>query len=120
MKFLLDANMPRSSADMLRGFGHEVEDVREVLPPGAGDDSVAAHAKAGRLALITRDFDFADIRNYPPADYFGMVILGMPDDATAVQINRMLESFACNVDFLARLPGRLAIVESWRVRFRPA
>ena len=65
MKFLLDANMPRSAASLLRELGHQVEDVRDVLPPGADDSEVAAFAKSNQLVLITRDFDFADIRNYP-------------------------------------------------------
>jgi len=120
MKFLLDANLPRSTAALLRSLGHEVHDVRDVLPSGANDASVATHARTHQLALVTRDFDFADIRNYPPADYFGLVVLELPDDATATQVNQTLESFMRNADFLARVPGRLAILESWRVRFRPA
>ena len=120
MKFLLDANMPRSSADLLKRFGHDIEDVRNILPGGADDDSVAGYAKSHQSALITRDFDFSDIRNYPPKNYFGLVVLELPDDATAAQVNSTLESFLRNEDLLARLPGRLAIVESWRVRFRPA
>ncbi len=66
MRFLLDANMPRSSGSLLRELSHEVEDVRDVLPNGADDATVAAYAIARQLTLITRDFDFADIRNYPP------------------------------------------------------
>jgi predicted nuclease of predicted toxin-antitoxin system len=120
MKFLLDANLPRSSAPLLRGLGHEVEDVREVLPGGVYDDTVAARAQSQKFALVTRDFDFADIRNYPPENDSGIVVLELPEDATAAQINQTLEMFVRNADFLARMPGRLAIVSSWRVRFRPA
>lgn len=98
MKFLLDANMPRSAASLLREHGHEVEDVRDTLPNGADDATVAAHAKAGQFILVTRDFDFADI---------------------AAQVNQALQSFASKSELLARLSGRLAIVETWRVRFRP-
>ncbi|HTB83239.1 MAG TPA: DUF5615 family PIN-like protein [Candidatus Sulfotelmatobacter sp.] len=119
MKFLLDANMPRSAANGLRELGHEVEDVRDVLPPGADDATIAAHAKTGQQVLITRDFDFADIRNYPPAEFTGIIVLELPEDAIAAQINRTLRSFVSQAELLARLPGRLAIVESWRVRFRP-
>ena len=119
MKFLLDANMPRSAASLLRALGHQVEDVRDVLPNGADDAIVAAHARAGQFILVSRDFDFADIRNYPPQDYAGIIVLELPDDAIAAQENQTLESFASRADLLARLPGRLAIVESWRVRFRP-
>ena len=119
MKFLLDANMPRSAASLLRGLGHQVEDVRDVLPGGADDATVAAHARTSQSILITRDFDFADIRNYPPENYPGIIVLELPDDAIAAQVIRTLQSFVSKPELLARLTGRLAIVESWRVRFRP-
>ncbi len=119
MRFLLDANMPRSSGSLLRDLSHDVEDVRDVLPNGADDATVAAYAIARQLTLITRDFDFADIRNYPPKDYAGIIVLELPDDAVAAQVNQVLRSFVSKPELLARLAGRLAIVESWRVRFRP-
>ena len=119
MKFLLDANMPRSAAGLLRELGHQVEDVRDALPPGAADAQVAAFAKAKQFILVTRDFDFADIRNYPPEDYAGIIVLELPDDAIVTQINQTLKSFVSKPGLLARLTGRLAIVESWRARFRP-
>ena len=119
MKFLLDANMPRSAARLLRELGHEVEDVRDVLPPGTDDATVAAHAQARQLILVTRDFDFADIRNYPPKAYAGLIVLELPDDAIAAQVNQAMQSFVGKPELLARLTGRLAIVELWRVRFRP-
>ena len=119
MKFLLDANMPRSAARVLCDHGHEVEDVRDVLPNGADDAKVADYAQAGQFTLITRDFDFADIRNYPPQVYAGIIVLELPDDALAVQVNQTLKSFVSQSELLAKLKGRLAIVESWRVRFRP-
>jgi predicted nuclease of predicted toxin-antitoxin system len=119
MKFLLDANMPRSAASLLRGLAHEVEDVRDVLQEGADDAAVAAHAQTRELILVTRDFDFADIRNYPPQNYAGIIVLELPDDAIASQVNQVLQSFVGKPELLSRLTGRLAIVELWRVRFRP-
>lgn len=109
MKFLLDANLPRSAANVLRDLGYEIEDVRDVLLGGADDAVVAARAKAGRWIRVTRDFDFADIRNYPPQDYAGIVVLELPDDAIAAQVNQVLKSFASKPELLARLAGRLAI-----------
>ena len=29
-KFLIDANMPRSSTEVMRSFGYDVEDVKEI------------------------------------------------------------------------------------------
>src|ERR1041385_3230226 len=41
---------------------------------------------------------------------------GNPADTTAKQINQTLKAFAGNAQWLARLPGWRAIVESWRVQ----
>jgi predicted nuclease of predicted toxin-antitoxin system len=120
MRFLVDASLPRAAATLLRQLGHDAVDVRDIGMRSATDDVIAAHARTNQQALATRDFDFADIRNYPPADYAGIVVLELPDDATAPQVVALLEKFVRREDWLARLPGRLAVVELWRVRFRPA
>ncbi len=120
MRFLLDANMPRSAAVMLRQHGHEAFDVRDIKLGGADDTRIAAHAKANGLVLVTRDFDFSDIRNYPPAEFAGIIVLQLPDDAIAAVVVKVLETFLAQPQLLAGVVGRLAIVESWRVRFRPA
>lgn len=52
---------------MLRQNGYEAFDVRDIGLGGADDTLIAAHAKANGLVLVTRDFDFSDIRNDPPA-----------------------------------------------------
>ena len=119
MRFLLDANMPRSAAGAVQRLGHEAVDVRDIGLGGAEDQQVAAYAKQHDLALITRDFDFSDIRNYPPGEYAGIIVLELPDDAVAATVVKVMESFLSQPQLLSQLKGRLAIVESWRVRFRP-
>ena len=120
MRFLVDASLPRSAADALRKLGHEAMDVRDVGMRGAADDVIAEHARRNQLALITRDFDFADIRNYSPADYSGIVVLDLPNHSTASDVVKAVEAFASSKEWLELLSGRLAIVEPSRVRFRPA
>jgi len=120
MRFLLDANMPRSASGAVQRLGHEAVDVRDVDLGGAEDKQIAAYAKDHDLALITRDFDFSDVRNYPPAEFAGIVVLELPDDAVAATVVKVMESFLSQPQLLSQLAGRLAIVESWRVRFRPA
>jgi predicted nuclease of predicted toxin-antitoxin system len=119
MRFLLDANMPRSVAGAVQRLGHEAVDVRDIGLGGAEDQQVAAYAKQHDLALITRDFDFSDVRNYPPAEFAGIIVLELPDDAVAATVVKVMESFLSQPQLLSQLKGRLAIVESWRVRFRP-
>jgi predicted nuclease of predicted toxin-antitoxin system len=120
MRFLIDASLPRSAANTLRALGHEPVDVRDIGLGGATDETIADHARRNRQALVTRDFDFADIRNYPPEEYSGIVVVDLPSDSTAPQILKALETFARTTQWLELLERRLAIVEPSRVRFRPA
>lgn len=120
MRFLVDASLPRSAAPVLRELGHEAIDVRDIGLRGASDEVIASHASREAVALITRDFDFADIRNYPPADYAGIVVLDLPNHATAAQVVKALDTFVRTKEWLELLNGRPAIVEPSRVRFRPA
>lgn len=103
-----------------QGVGHDALDVRDVGLAGADDAQIAAYAKEHKPALVTRDFDFSDVRNHPPAEYAGIIVLELPDDAITATVVKVLASFLSQPELLAQVSGRLAIVESWRVRFRPA
>lgn len=120
MRFLVDANMPRSSLALLAGLGHTGEHARDMGLGNAPDSRIAAQARSTGAALVTRDLDFADIRNYPPADYLGILVLRVPDDAVAQVIVNVLERFLKQTDLTAQIPGHLVILEPDRVRFRPA
>ena len=119
MKFLIDANLPRSIVGLIVEFGHEAEFARDIGMAAAPDSEIAARALQTGAVLLTRDLDFADIRNYPPARYWGIVILRLADDAIAADIVRTTRLFLRVPAFVTQLSGRLAIVEPERVRFRP-
>jgi predicted nuclease of predicted toxin-antitoxin system len=118
MRFLVDADLPRSTGDLLRRYGHEAVDVRDSGLRGAKDPQIATHSQSAGLCLVTGDFDFSDIRNYPPGAYAGLVVLKFPNTATASFILRLLESFLQQTDLVAQMAGKLAIVEPGRVRIR--
>jgi predicted nuclease of predicted toxin-antitoxin system len=120
MRFFLDANMPRSAVGALTKLGHEVQFARDIGMADAPDAAIAAHARATQAVLVSRDTDFSDVRRYPPEQYSGIAVLRLPDDAIASGIVDVLERFVSNSRFIEHLAGRLAIVESNRVRFRPA
>lgn len=79
---------------------------------------IAKYAREQGFCIITRDKDFGDIRNYPPSDYTGIVVLELPDDTVAPVILKVIEAFLSRKDWLDQLPGRLAIIEPGRIRFR--
>jgi predicted nuclease of predicted toxin-antitoxin system len=120
MRFLVDANMPRSTLALLASLGHASEHARDIGMGQAPDSRIAARTRSTSAALLTRDLDFADIRHYPPAEYQGILVLRMPDDAVAQTIVNLLERFLKQTELVAQLPGHLVILEPDRVRFRPA
>lgn len=119
MRFLVDANLPRSLVDLLSRLGHEVEFARDIGMADAPDSAIAARAQKGSAVLLTRDLDFADVRSYPPDRYAGIIVFRLSDDAVAGDIVSVAERFLRAPLFTAQVSGRLAIVEQDRVRFRP-
>lgn len=119
MRFMIDANMPRSAIGALEGHGHQVEFARDVGLGAAPDARIAERILQTGYALLTRDLDFADVRQYPPDRYGGIVVLRLPDHFTAAEIVAVLGRFLADPKFLENLRGRLAVVDENRVRFRP-
>ncbi len=107
MHFLIDADLPRSVKPLIEHYSHNATDVRDIGLTSAKDPQIAAHAQNHRVCLITGDFGFADIRNYVPATYSGIVVLELPRNATAAFIVRLVESLLQQADVLAKLEGRL-------------
>ena len=118
MRFLVDEDLPGSLADLIQRQGHEAINVRDTELRGARDETIAAYARDNSLCIVTADLGFADVRNYPPSQYNGLVVLRLPRTATAYQILKLMESFMKGREIVSGLPGKLAIVEFGRVRIR--
>lgn len=119
MKFLLDANMPRAVAAVVRAAGYDCSHVRDTEFAHAPDCEIAAYARANSLTLITRDFDFADERSYPPREYCGIIVLVVPEFATSAMLVSLVSAMFRQTECMRELRGRLAIVEFGRIRLRP-
>jgi predicted nuclease of predicted toxin-antitoxin system len=115
---LIDANMPRTAATLLASYGHVSTDVRDTGMGRAADADIARYAKDHALCILTGDWGFADIRTFPPPDYCGVVIIGLPDRAMPADILNALRSLPEMPDIMSLLPGRLAIVERHKIRLR--
>jgi len=92
MRFLIDEDLPRSIGSLLAQYGHEAVDVRDAGLRGCKDHQVASLASEKGLCLVTGDFDFSDVRNYPPGKYAGIVVLKLPRTATASHTLKLLMS----------------------------
>lgn len=118
MRFIVDEDLPRSTDNVLRQHGHEAIDVRDIGLRGSQDTDIAAYAREQGLCLLTADMGFADIRNYPPAKYSGIVVLRLPAEANSSIILNLLTSLLSQTEIIDQLRGKLAIVEAGRIRIR--
>lgn len=112
MRFLIDEDMPHSTANLLQQYGHEAVDIRAIGLRGAKDCQIAAYAKTQGLCLLTGNSNFADIRKYPPRDYAGILVLSIPRDASATRIVTSVEVFLQLHDIVALLSGKLVVFEA--------
>lgn len=58
LKFLLDADMPRSSAKLIRSLGYDIEDVRDIGLRRAKDEEIVKYALKNNRIIITRNVGF--------------------------------------------------------------
>lgn len=91
LKFLLDADMPISSAEVIRSIGFEVEDVRDIGIRAAKDREIIEYALKNKRIIVTRDTDFGEVLRYPK--HPGAIIVRLPYAFTAKEINKRLAEF---------------------------
>ena len=116
MRFLVDASLPRPTAPLIIARGHDAIDVRDIGMARSSDADIAAFAQSQQFTLVSRDYDFADIRAYPPNQYAGIVVIELPHTATVPMILGLMDYLLQQHAVLSDLPGRLAIVEPGRIR----
>ena len=116
LKFLLDADMPRSSAEVLRALDIDVKDVRDLGMRYAKDSEIIAYAQRTGRVVITRDLDFGSILRYP--DHPGAIILRLPFEYTAKELNEVRKDFLSSVNETI-IQKAIIILELGRYRRRP-
>ena len=79
-RFLVDEDMPRSTAAMLRGLGFIADDVRDVGLRGRNDASVFAFAQSVNAVIVTADVGFGNVLRFPLGHHSGIVLLRLPTE----------------------------------------
>jgi hypothetical protein len=82
------------------------------------DGEIAAHARTSQCCLLTEDWGFADVRIYPPAQYYGIVVFWISDNRIDDKLTA-LRNLLGNKRIVESLPGRLAITTLKKIRLRP-
>jgi predicted nuclease of predicted toxin-antitoxin system len=87
MGFLVDADMPRSTARALTGAGHTAVHVSEVGLATASDREIFDHAQRTKAVLITRDLDFTDPLKFPEKRHHGLLIVRIRETLPPAFVN---------------------------------
>ena len=114
MRFKLDENLPPDASTLLNNSGHDALTIRDQRLQGRPDTQIAAVCQEERRTLITLDLDFADIRAYPPSQYFGLIVMRLSSQSR-MHVLRVLQGL---LPILKRetIEGRLWIVGDSAVR----
>jgi predicted nuclease of predicted toxin-antitoxin system len=116
MRFKIDDTLPLESAEILVQAGYDALTVNDQAMGGGPDSKLAEVCKSERGALVTLDLDFANIWQYPPAKYSGLLVL-RPVLQTKSHVLTRLRSAAGRL-LSEHLPGTLWIVDEAGIRIR--
>ena len=117
LKFLVDEDMPKSTATMLRTGGFEALDVRDCGLRGKKDDDVFSFAQRENAVVLTGDWGFGNFLRYPVGSHHGVVIAYFPNEVSTLELNRHILKAIENIDE-ADFDGSLIIIEPGKVRIR--
>ncbi len=114
MRFKVDENLHDDIAELLRQGGHDALTVLDQGLRGRDDREIANVCRTEKRVLISLDLDFANILDFPPAQYPGLIVLRLhARGRTAVRavVTRILPHLAAE-----SLVGRLWIVDEHSIR----
>jgi predicted nuclease of predicted toxin-antitoxin system len=116
-RFLVDEDLPRSTARALRSAGYEAEDVRDVGLRGRTDEQVFAYSQARSFTLMSADMGFTNPWRFPVRAHAGIVLIRLPNELPTDAMNRAIVSAMATLADES-LQGTLVIVELGRIRIR--
>ena len=119
LRFFADQCVPTVVIETLRDAGYEVWYLRDYLPIESPDLVVISKAQELGMILISLNGDFANILDYPPRNYQGIVSLQVRNHPEVLPqiVSRLKDYLSANPD-MGHYKGKLFLVEVHRIRIR--
>lgn len=117
LKFVIDEDIPRSTARVLKARGFEVLDVRDCGLRGKSDDEVFEFAQKEKAVILTGDMGFGNLLHFPVGSHSGIVIAHFPNEISSSESNNQIVKAFNNLTE-ADFNGNLIIIEPGKIRIR--
>lgn len=117
LQILVDEDMPRPTAKLLRSLQIDAVDLRDIGLRGSTDAEVFAYAQEHKMILISRDREFGNTLKYPLGTHCGIIWVNLPYTFVRHQILDAVERFFVEVE-RDKLKNNLTILEIGRYRIR--
>jgi predicted nuclease of predicted toxin-antitoxin system len=113
--FVVDEDLPRSTAFTLRAAGYSAYDVRDVGLTDLGDRAVYDFAQQHSQTLISGDIGYTNTLTYPLGAHAGIVVLRLPAELAA---GHAMQALLNGLGALTgqSLAGALLVIEPGRLR----
>lgn len=114
---VIDEDLPRIIDKVLESLSWEVKDVRDTNLRGKSDKEIISFARKSKAVLFSADWGFANILNFPPQCYYGIVILSFPNEVSTKLIAKETKKALTKIP-LKSFKNNLIIIEPGRARIR--
>ncbi|MGA3086333.1 MAG: DUF5615 family PIN-like protein [Thermodesulfobacteriota bacterium] len=116
-KFVIDEDMPRSTAKTLITNGFEALDIRDYGLRGKNDDEVFKFAQTNRAVFLTGNLGFGNLLHFPVGTHSGILIAHFPNEISPSELNNQIIKAVLDLkedDY----SGNLIIIEPGKLRIR--
>lgn len=117
LKFLIDEDLPRSTARLLREMGFVALDVRDCGLRGKTDEEIFEYAQKEKAIIITADRGIGSTLRFPLGTHCGIIVANFPNEISTTDLNIQIHMA------LQGLPeedllNNLVIIEPNKIRIR--
>ena len=117
LKFIIDEDMPRSTAKVLELQGYKALDIRDCGLRGKSDEEIFKFAQKEKGVILTGDLGFGNLLSFPLGSHCGIVIVHFPNEVSVIELNNQIIKSFDNIEE-SDFSTNLLIIEPGRIRIR--
>jgi len=115
LKFLIDEDIPRSVAEVIKNHGFECWDVKDCGLRGKSDDEIFKFAQKENAIIFTMNMELGNYLKFPVRENTGVVVAHFSNEMPVSELNNQIVN-AFNSLTEKDFKGNLIILEHKRIR----